>query len=1150
MRSIAEHLQRIRRAALLKDLQALAWILYAGVLLIMLVAIAVEAIFHLSAPARLGIWQALAILGTAGGFVLIAVGGLIFSNRIDRYRWSTLARRVGALAFTKEDTVVNALQLERSLPQSTSRALSQAFIERVSRQLEQLNLQTLFPAAPIQRWKRLALTILVGFCLGILLTWEASSGAVYRWAHPSTEFPVPKPFALRSLTGDIHLLGGETATIAIAAQGAQPDSVFLVLVPPDSIPRNAPHPVPIRLSAAPDTTGQYRFAITEVHSDYDYRAYVPARRFWQAWKEVSTPTYRILVTDRPAMEAFSITVIPPAYSGLPPQTQAGNQANVQGLKGSTIAVRLTSNRPLKKSYIQLNDQELPLNTRGHQADGEFTLTDDGVFTVHLIDRRGITNRDPIPYHLQVLPDLDPDLTVLAPPPVVELGSDQRIPLQLKIEDDFGFSKLQVGYEIRRPSYLQVEPFISIFSIPIPDPHQLSQEITTVWDLSDLGLMPEDEVHYHFELYDNDDVSGPKQTLSGNFIARLPSLADLYATLETGEQEVMDDTQLNVEELAKIQEHLEKAQLDLLKSDRLDWTQQQEIKQTLKKAETEVERLRELAERLESLAEMGEKHGLFRPELMEKFKELQKLVNELISEDLLKDMEWVRKALEEMDLQELMSAVENLAQNVDQLERDLDRFLDIFRRIQAEQKLDEALKRLEQLTEQQTALDDRIRQTDEETDPSTFARLSQEEQWNLEEFQNIQEVMEEAAELMEPYHTRSAEALEELSTSDLAQQTRSELSAAMNQLRRQQSQAAQSSSRAALQDLESLTALAQEIQDRFMQATAAEMAARFQTVMRDVLTLSKAQEALQNTTAATPRNSPRMRDLAAQQQMLKDQLSQVMRTLLDLARETFAVTPAMGKALGMAFAQMEAAKNQLAERNSGSARNSQEQAMAALNEAAQAIYNAAQQMQMGGSASGFEQFLQRMQQMAGQQQGINNQGLQLLLGQMAASVREAMLQRLLRQQQQVRKSLQQLLDEMQQTGQQGLGDLRGIAEDMDEVIRELQSKQYTRKTVERQQRILSRMLDSQKSLTRRGFKEERISRTAERPLPYSGPAGLPEDLGQRRNLVLEALNQAMKAGYSRDYQSMIRRYFNILTQAEFEPPVPEEENPEEPPSDHE
>ena len=48
------------------------------------------------------------------------------------------------------------------------------------------------------------------------------------------------------------------------------------------------------------------------------------------------------------------------------------------------------------------------------------------------------------------------------------------------------------------------------------------------------------------------------------------------------------------------------------------------------------------------------------------------------------------------------------------------------------------------------------------------------------------------------------------------------------------------------------------------------------------------------------------------------------------------------------------------------------------------------MQQAGSASGYEQFLQMMQQMAGQQQSLNQQGMQLSLGQMAAAAQQQML----------------------------------------------------------------------------------------------------------------------------------------------------------------
>ena len=100
--------------------------------------------------------------------------------------------------------------------------------------------------------------------------------------------------------------------------------------------------------------------------------------------------------------------------------------------------------------------------------------------------------------------------------------------------------------------------------------------------------------------------------------------------------------------------------------------------------------------------------------------------------------------------------------------------------------------------------------------------------------------------------------------------------------------------------------------------------------------------------------------------------------------------------------------------------------------------------------------------------------------------------------------------------------------MDEVIKDLQNKRFTRKTKDRQKRILSRMLDSQTSMTQRGEKEERKSSTALSKLVYQGPGGLPSDLGQRKNIVLESLNNAMNAGYSKEHQGMIKHYFNSLT----------------------
>jgi len=45
--------------------------------------------------------------------------------------------------------------------------------------------------------------------------------------------------------------------------------------------------------------------------------------------------------------------------------------------------------------------------------------------------------------------------------------------------------------------------------------------------------------------------------------------------------------------------------------------------------------------------------------------------------------------------------------------------------------------------------------------------------------------------------------------------------------------------------------------------------------------------------------------------------------------------------------------------------------------------------------------------------------------------------------------------------------------------------------------------------------------------------LPVDLGQRQNIALEALNRSLNSGYTREYQVMIKRYFNAMSQLKIQ-----------------
>ena len=1127
MKTVKEYLLVIRFEAIKADLKYILWRIYSTSIIIFISALTIENIFYLSSSIRVKVWISLAVIFIIFITLLTVVSIQIKNNRLKRYKLEFIAKNTGKFAFSKQDNLINALQIENSKETLYSEDLSNSFIKQTIDKLSKLKISFLFPSKKIYLWKKITLICLIITLLTIISTWKHSVSSMYRWAHAKTEFIPPKPFKLIGLTRHLNVLGGENVNIGFKATGEIPDSIFIEFRPVFNIENKDST---IIFSAKKSNVDEYKFEFLEIYQNFQYRAFSPSIKFWDPWDEITTKFFSISVTDRPSIDDFLVTITPPAYTGLKKQSQKANQAQIQAINGSKINVELKSNKDLSLAELILDEEKKEMNINGKRAQFEFIASLDQKFSINLKDKRGVRNRNPIPFNLQIINDISPEMTIIQPPPIIELGSDQTIPILMSIEDDFGFSNLQLSYELQRPNYIDAEPLISLFNIEINKSSKTQQDIQTIWNLQSIGLMPEDEIYFHFELYDNDIVTGPKKTISSTFIVRLPSLNDLFHSFNDEQEQIIDAVKIELEDIQKLKVELDKAELNLLKKDKLEWKDNQSLKETLESVQQQLDDFQTLAEQINQLNDNGEKHQLFSKDLMNKFEDLQKLIEEIFPPDMLKNMDWMKKALEDMKPEELLSALENLSNNIQQVEKELDRFLDIFKRVKAEQEVDQLRKRLEQLVQNQDNIDQQIRQTNNETNASKFKKLEQEQKINKREFDEIISSMEDAAKDVKVFSRKTAQSLENLSESELSKSTENHLEQTIQSLNKEEPYKAMDESYASLNDIETVELEMDNILSEFQKETTRDMSSKFRLILKDLLTLSKSQESLKSETEQIPRNSPGLHDLALEQQMIQNQLTQAMENAVSLSKETFLVSPMMGRMLGSAYAQMNVSKGKLAERNGNGSIDNQDEAIIALNEGSKIIIQSIKQMQESGSASGYNQFLKQLEQMAGKQQGINNQGMQLALGQMANSLKNSIMQQMLAQQKGVRKSLQKMLNEMKKSGNQGLGDLNSISKEMNDVIKDLEEKKYTQSTSNKQKKILSRMLDSQTSMTQRGIDNNRKSESSEQ-ITFENINGMPEDLGQRQSIIFNAMNKALNSGYSRDYQNMIRRYFNSLNQTQ-------------------
>ena len=213
----------------------------------------------------------------------------------------------------------------------------------------------------------------------------------------------------------------------------------------------------------------------------------------------------------------------------------------------------------------------------------------------------------------------------------------------------------------------------------------------------------------------------------------------------------------------------------------------------------------------------------------------------------------------------------------------------------------------------------------------------------------------------------------------------------------------------------------------------------------------------------------------------------------------------------------------------SARGAQGQAMGALNETVMAIQDALEQLSGSGSGLGMEQYMAGLEKMSQMQMGINQQMMDLFQDGRLSLEEQAAMGRLAAEQGAVKKAMEELLKEYGDRSEIA-GRLDQMVEDMESVIEDLQQQRASRETIQRQERILSRLLDAQRSVRRRDYSQERESIAGEDVIRQSPEElSLEQQIGRER--ILRDILRLGDEGYTKDYQELIRQYYERLLQEE-------------------
>ena len=303
------------------------------------------------------------------------------------------------------------------------------------------------------------------------------------------------------------------------------------------------------------------------------------------------------------------------------------------------------------------------------------------------------------------------------------------------------------------------------------------------------------------------------------------------------------------------------------------------------------------------------------------------------------------------------------------------------------------------------------------------------------------------------------------------------------------------------------------------------------LLENLLTLSFDQEDLRDEVKDLSYGDPALGDKSKDQKKLQDDMSLINDSLEALSRRIVQMQKPIMDESKTIIESMEKSQRFFRNKQVPVITYHQQTAMTSVNNLANMLSNLMQQIQqqmmngMPGAAQSNEPGEQpgqmQMRNMAEQQRMLNQQLRDMLQkGQMNGEALAEMAAR----QKAIREKLQQAMQQMKENGESVMGDMGKVSDDMKQSEQDLMEKQLNAETLFRQQQILNRLLQADRSIRERDWDKKRESKSG-RELEQADPDALSQE--ELKNRIRQELLKSNKLEYSNDFIILIEKYFKKL-----------------------
>jgi len=630
--------------------------------------------------------------------------------------------------------------------------------------------------------------------------------------------------------------------------------------------------------------------------------------------------------------------------------------------------------------------------------------------------------------------------------------------------------------------------------------------------------------YYFSISDNDVINHFKRSISETYTFNFPDFQEILAK-ENSDLNSLDKLfEKSAKLTEEIQNEFENFKMKQINSELSEWEKFQAVKDIMEK-KTELENvLNQISQQNRDANNFTNSFSEEKQDILAKQKEIEELLNEVFSEDLKKLFDEFNELAKKFDLQKFNQLSNQMDSKIEDLSKQLDKNMQLLKKMKVEQKVERILQELQNVSESEKLV---MQKMDKNVDFKSINEIEKENSVLIENLEkDYQDALELNKTLQKPLNLFNFE--KEFS------QVKGNYSKVLNEVEKGNKRKTASEIENNINNIDQLAFAINQMLKNNKKKQNEENINDLKQILDNLILVSFDQEKVLNSFSTIDYNNPLVRELKVKQKNLGGMVSFIKDSLYALSKRTPEISSVINKEMQALETNTSSSYEQLESGNIGGSRMYQQYSITASNNLAlflsEALENIKKQQnsQEGsdgdcekpggkGSKPGMKQLKDSQESIKDQLQQMIDQMKKGELGKMGKSIGQTIAQQ---------EIMQQMIREMlngSSVGTKAQEQLKAIDQLLEQSRKELINRNISSELVNRQNLILSKLLDAEKSEIERDIEDKRESKTA-----IELKKGNPESYFEYNNALknenekIKRNNYKLRSFYDQKYNQFINK----------------------------